>query len=108
MGRKQILSIACCFISCTAQNSRDVAFSAMKDLELDLGSSYGLSPWTMDAGKGVAQSTVQNVMSGAQKRNPESLYFLGLLRLYGQGGLPEDHAKGMLHEKYGSCLKWFF
>ena len=48
----------------------------------------------MDEG-GVAQTTVQTVMQGASKRNPESLYFLGLLRLYGQGGVAEDHEKGL-------------
>ena len=74
-------------------NNQQVSFSSMRDLELDLGSAYGLSPWTMEEG-GIAQSTVQNVMRGAQKRNPESLYFLGLLRLYGQGGMPEDQQKG--------------
>lgn len=91
-----ILSISVYIASCGAQNplyNQDVAFSAIQNLELDLGSPYGLSPWNMDK-DGIAQGTVQNVMTGAHKRNAESLYFLGLLRLYGQGGLPEDHAKG--------------
>lgn len=91
----KIITISIIFIiSCESYTPQeDVAYSAIRNLELDLGSSYGLSPWNMDK-DGVAQGTVQNVMSGAHKRNPESLYFLGLLRLYGQGGLPEDHEKG--------------
>jgi len=76
----------------TPSAAASVAFSAMQNLELDLGAQYGLTPSTMDE-DGVAASTVQTVMRGAAKRNPESLYFLGLLRLYGQGGLPEDHEK---------------
>ena len=72
--------------------SQNVAFSAMPNLELDLGAEYGLAG--EDRG-GIGQSTVMTVMRGAEKKNKESLYFLGLLRLYGAGGLPEDHEKGV-------------
>lgn len=71
---------------------QNVAFSAMPGLELDLGAEYGLAG--EDRG-GIGQSTVMTVMRGAEKKNKESLYFLGLLRLYGAGGLPEDHEKGV-------------
>ena len=64
----------------------------MPGLELDLGAEYGLAG--EDRG-GIGQSTVMTVMRGAEKKNKESLYFLGLLRLYGAGGLPEDHEKGV-------------
>ncbi len=46
----------------------------------------------MDA-DGLSPATVTGVLRGAQQRNPDSLYFLGLLRLYGHGGLAEDHTK---------------
>lgn len=46
----------------------------------------------MDA-DGLSPGTITGVLRGAQQRNPDSLYFLGLLRLYGQGGLAEDHTK---------------
>ena len=68
---------------------QDVAFSALPDLELDLGSAYGLT------GEGVAQATVMTVTQGAEKKNKESVYFLGLLHLYGAGGMQEDHEKGV-------------
>ena len=75
---------------------RDVASFSTFQLDMDLGAPYGLSPATMDE-DGIAPTTVASVRLGAQKRNPESLYFLGLLRLYGHGGLGEDHAVGLGH-----------
>mmetsp|Transcript_12408 Transcript_12408/g.24518 ORF Transcript_12408/g.24518 Transcript_12408/m.24518 type:complete len:411 (+) Transcript_12408:163-1395(+) len=88
-----VLLLALRLVSCVDNAFANVSFSAIASLELNLGAQYGLSPETMDE-EGVAQSTVGRVMSGASKKSPDSLYFLGLLRLYGQGGLPEDHAKG--------------
>lgn len=88
-----IFSLGVLIVSCLDDEFANVSFSAIPSLELDLGAQYGLSPETMDE-EGVAQSTVQTIMSGASKKSPDSLYFLGLLRLYGQGGLPEDHSKG--------------
>mgnify|MGYP004114155863 CR=1 FL=1 len=77
---------------------QDVAFSALPDLELDLGSAYGLT------GEGVAQATVMTVTQGAEKKNKESVYFLGLLHLYGAGGMQEDHEKGVASVREAQAL----
>lgn len=65
-------------------------YEAAPQFDVDLGKPFGLS---FHATEAVGSETVRDVVHGAEQKNRESLYFLGLLRLYGQGGLNRDPTK---------------
>lgn len=94
-----VLSFLLLMICCLVDITRCIRMEELQDvIDLKLGSSYGIHEGKFDI------HALHQILEGVKNGNKESIYFYGLIKLYGNGGLPRNVTTAAINFKLAGDL----